>query len=359
MADTSRVLLERYGPQAQKGKPQLVPVSAVVLGGPGSGRTELAQRLCDDFECVLISPERAIESLLTDTATCALSVQINELLEKGRAIPKRHIVQALQHAMLSTRAQSHGFVLDGFPQTLDDVKVLEEVGIRPRSVFHLVGCATTDAATDQSSYAEAARWRTFDEHTPGILQWYTDEYDCVTELDGARSRWWLATEAAETIVEQLTCEHAYVAARLAEIPAPVNRVGYSRAEITEDLSDFGMYCPVHWLDHSELVCVDESDTQFTVLYMKRFYKLADKVGFSKFTANPEKYIEARLPTFLPVRKNAADVKMCFPKPIKWAGFCPVTYVANGRRYSAIQVGSNDFAVEYKSGFYVFVVSYSP
>lgn len=336
----------------------MVAVSVALLGGPGGGRTDLAKRLCQDLDCVHLNPEATVETLLADTPNCALAIQVREILETGGAIPDSLIVATLQQALLSAKAQSNGFVLDGFPQTLEHVKLLEEAGIRPRCVFQLVNGTDSGPVSDEWPDAGEARRRTYEENTPNVLKWYSDEFNCTTELDGSRSLWWLATRAAEVITEQLYCEQAFVGARLRGIPAPVSQVGFSTTEINKALSTLGLYCPVRLLDRQELVKSEAGDARFTVVFKDVFYKFADAEALSTFTRNPDKYISQSLPKHLPHLRSADDVRWAFPKPVKWGGFCPVTYAEQGRRFSALKQGSNDLAVEYTDGFYVFAVRIS-
>mmetsp|Transcript_29271 Transcript_29271/g.87728 ORF Transcript_29271/g.87728 Transcript_29271/m.87728 type:complete len:870 (+) Transcript_29271:79-2688(+) len=340
----------KYGPQATKGAPPVAPASVVLLGGPSTDRAALAERICQDLDLVRINPEATVEGLLAEGANSRLASKVRQLLEQGSAMPDELLVEALQRTLLSYKAQTHGYVLDGFPQTLEHVKLLEQAGIRPRSVFHLIDGA--GAKLDLDAFA-ALRQATFDENTPAILKWYGEEFDCVTELEGTRSLWWLATHVTKCITDQLACEHAYTSARLQGAPAPASRVGFSRSDVKAALSHQG-YCPVRLHDHGELMEGDTSDARHCVLYNGLFFKLGDAEAVSLFSRDPQKYVQARLPDDLPILRTAQDVRWAFPQPVMWGGFCPVTYNDNGRRYAALKQGSNDFAVEYKGGFYIFV-----
>ena len=168
---------------------------------------------------------------------------------------------------------------------------------------------------------------------------------CVTELDGTKSLWWLATRATEVVASQLAHEHVYTAARIADTPAPVHRSGFSRTKIREGLSHLKRYCAVTLVDSNELVTTEEDDTRFTVLYHDAFYPLSSAEAVAAFCADPAKYSAVTLPTKLPARRSAADVKAGFPKPVMWSGFCPVTYEQGGRTFDAIKAGIQDAAVE--------------
>lgn len=137
----------------------------------------------------------------------------------------------------------------------------------------------------------------------------------------------------------------YTAARIADMPAPVHRSGFSRTKIREGLSHLTRHCAVRLVDNNELVTTKEDDTRFTVLYHDAFYPLSSAEAVAAFCADPAKYSAATLPATLPAKRSAADVKAGFPKPVMWGGFCPVTYEQEGRTFDAIKSGSQDAAVE--------------
>ena len=57
-----------------------------------------------------------------------------------------------------------------------------------------------------------------------------------------------------------------------------------------------------------------------------------------FLEDPERYapVEPRkrppAPNLRPNRRTVAEVKAMFPKPIEFAGYCPVTYLDGAKRY---------------------------
>ena len=65
------------------------------------------------------------------------------------------------------------------------------------------------------------------------------------------------------------------------------------------------------------------------------------------------YLSIPLPTSLPVRRTAGEVKAAFPQQFEFQGFCVVTYVDGGSTYDSLVPGVPNLAVEFESQLYAF------
>lgn len=70
----------------------------------------------------------------------------------------------------------------------------------------------------------------------------------------------------------------------------------------------------------------------------QYYRMAGPKELELFLEDPEKYapLEPKKlpppPNRRPHRRTAAEVKALAPKPVEFAGYCPVTYLDGGKRF---------------------------
>jgi adenylate kinase len=108
----------------------------VLLGPPGSGKGTQSIPLANFFSILPLSTGDMLRSAIEKKTEIGLQVQ--SLIESGALIPDNDIVRLVTDRLLFEDA-SRGFVLDGFPRTLEQAKVfdsfLEEQGLCIDIVF--------------------------------------------------------------------------------------------------------------------------------------------------------------------------------------------------------------------------------
>ncbi|KAL8611092.1 hypothetical protein ACOMHN_064382 [Nucella lapillus] len=124
----------------------LQPLRAVILGPPASGKTTVIQQLCEFYKLHHIKIKDVIDEEMDSQQTKArradtedqdedddgqaqdaqeLLDQIAESKEQnGGRIEDQFVIQFLRDRLKSTPCQNQGFLLDGYPKTLDQAKEL-------------------------------------------------------------------------------------------------------------------------------------------------------------------------------------------------------------------------------------------
>jgi len=104
-----------------KGEPQ---VNAIILGAPGSGKGTYSSRLQTQLGLQVISMGDIFrESLKKETG---LGRKVKSYVEKGLLVPNDIVVDVLkQH--LSDVTDGKGFLLDGYPRTVQQAEILEKI----------------------------------------------------------------------------------------------------------------------------------------------------------------------------------------------------------------------------------------
>lgn len=94
----------------------------VLLGPPGSGKGTQTERLCKEFGFAHISTGDLLrESVRTGTP---LGIKAKKFMDAGDLVPDALVIELVK---LKLDKCPRGFVLDGFPRTLEQAKVLQKM----------------------------------------------------------------------------------------------------------------------------------------------------------------------------------------------------------------------------------------
>jgi adenylate kinase len=98
-------------------------LNLILLGPPGAGKGTQAERLQDDFQVPFISTGDMLRSNVK--AQTELGKEAQTYMRAGELVPDDLIV-AMAAARLGEEDARDGFILDGFPRTLEQAKALEK-----------------------------------------------------------------------------------------------------------------------------------------------------------------------------------------------------------------------------------------
>lgn len=94
----------------------------VLLGLPGAGKGTQAKRIAEKYHLTAISTGEMLREATKEKNTFGLRVQ--EYMNKGELVPDEWI-NSLVKSRLQEKDVENGFVLDSYPRTLQQAKVLE------------------------------------------------------------------------------------------------------------------------------------------------------------------------------------------------------------------------------------------
>lgn len=96
----------------------------VFLGPPGAGKGTIAQRLSESYDLLQISTG----DLLREEASkgTELGNRVKAIMEKGDYVDDSTVAELVQNK-LRELGNSKGFILDGFPRTQNQAKMLQEI----------------------------------------------------------------------------------------------------------------------------------------------------------------------------------------------------------------------------------------
>jgi adenylate kinase len=115
----------------------------LIMGPPGAGKGTQAQRVADRFGVPAISTGQVFRANVA--AGTPLGVEARRYMEAGEYVPD-DLTNALVRDRLGEADCAAGFLLDGYPRTLEQVKLLDSILDDLGVALDLVLVLTADAA---------------------------------------------------------------------------------------------------------------------------------------------------------------------------------------------------------------------
>jgi adenylate kinase len=98
-------------------------LNLILLGPPGAGKGTQAERLREDFELAYIATGDILRKAVADETE--LGKKAKEYMDKGELVPDHVIIGVILEEVEGDAAQD-GFLLDGFPRTVDQASALDD-----------------------------------------------------------------------------------------------------------------------------------------------------------------------------------------------------------------------------------------
>lgn len=95
----------------------------VFLGAPGAGKGTQATRVCEKYNIPHISTGDILRANIK--AGTALGVEAKSYIDKGLLVPDEVVIGLVKQRLQEADCQK-GFLLDGFPRTIEQAKALNE-----------------------------------------------------------------------------------------------------------------------------------------------------------------------------------------------------------------------------------------
>jgi adenylate kinase len=159
-------------------------VKVLLIGPPGSGKGTQGERLAAKLSIVHIAAGDLLRAEVT--AGTALGRSAAEIMQRGELVPDQVILSLLLPKVLEA-AQHNGYVLDGFPRSVDQAvearKLAEQADAGPEAVVYLdaprdelvrriLARAADQGRADDNEATVQNRLRVFDEATEPLVGYY-------------------------------------------------------------------------------------------------------------------------------------------------------------------------------------------
>ncbi|XP_069866381.1 adenylate kinase 9 isoform X2 [Dipodomys merriami] len=351
-----------------------VPVRIMIVGPPKSGKTTVAKRLVSEYGLKRLSIGEAMRGILNNFPQTELALMLNWHLHKGMTAPDELAIEALDVSMMESVCNTAGVVIDGYPVTAYQMKLLEDRSIIPMIIFEMdvpskeiFKRLILDKRSEQSlpyplhnsAQIIAIKNAKYKKNIIDIRKYYQEQHQNWYVIDGFHNKWWVWNEVLKNIQTVNTYMQTYMERIKEGKAACIDKLCITPQELVSRLGEFGQYCPVSLGESNELVdCSGTDSLELAAEFRGHYYKMSSKEKLNKFLENPELYVPPLAPhpllsdDMIPKRLTASELKSRFPKCADLQGYCPVTYKDGQQRYEALVPGNNEYAVEYREHIYI-------
>ena len=179
----------------------------LLIGAPGAGKGTQAERLSEHFGIAHISSGDLLRQHVKDQTT--IGQTIKSYVDAGDLVPDAVVMDMLRKPVVAA-AEAGGYVLDGFPRTVDQAKAAfetaRELGVEVQAAVHLDvpdeelirRLLARGRGSDDTEDVIAHRLQVFREMTVPLLDYYAGR-EWMFTVDGART----PDEVHEDIVGRL------------------------------------------------------------------------------------------------------------------------------------------------------------
>ncbi len=164
-------------------------IRLVIFGRQGAGKGTQCARLSEHYQITHVSTGDMLRGA-ADAGT-PFGLQAKEIMDLGELVPD-DVMIGLVNERLHEDDCSHGFLLDGFPRTLDQVDALDEL-LAPASVQLALNLDVPEDVVmermlargreDDTPDAIRKRLELYEAQTAPLLHWYSDR-DLALRIDG-------------------------------------------------------------------------------------------------------------------------------------------------------------------------------
>ena len=114
-------------------------IRLIILGAPGSGKGSQCKWIKEDYNVPHISTGVILRKNIAEETE--LGLKAKGFIDRGELVPDELVINLLKNRLEESDCKERGFLLDGFPRTIDQAKALDEYltenGIKVDKVINL------------------------------------------------------------------------------------------------------------------------------------------------------------------------------------------------------------------------------
>ena len=156
----------------------------LLIGAPGAGKGTQAERIAEHFGVVHISSGDLLRRHVADGT--AIGRAAKEYMDRGELVPNALVLDMLRKPVLAAAAAG-GYVLDGFPRTVEQAEsayeVAKDLGVavqlailldvkRETLVERLIARGKDSGRSDDNAEVIERRQQVYEEQTEPLLEYY-------------------------------------------------------------------------------------------------------------------------------------------------------------------------------------------
>jgi adenylate kinase len=152
----------------------MLGVRLLLIGAPGAGKGTQAERIAEHFHVAHISSGDLLRDHVSRETAIGRTAQ--EYMERGDLVPDEVVLDMLRKPV-TTAVAAGGYVLDGFPRTVEQAEaayaVAKDLGVAVQVAVHLA----VDSALLVERLVERGRQSGRTDDTPEVIKHRIDVYE--------------------------------------------------------------------------------------------------------------------------------------------------------------------------------------
>lgn len=166
----------------------------LMIGAPGAGKGTQALRLAERLDLTHISSGELLRKHIA--AQTALGRTVQEYVARGDLVPDKYVLDMLRKPIVAA-SQSGGYILDGFPRTVEQASIAyetaRELGVAVQVAIYLdvpheelvQRLLTRSRGSDDTREVIEHRLEVFEQMTLPMVDYYA-ERELLLRVEGAR-----------------------------------------------------------------------------------------------------------------------------------------------------------------------------
>jgi len=101
----------------------------LLMGAPGVGKGTYGKRLSKDWNMPVFSTGEYLRNMIKTDTTSALAKEVKDIMQSGKLIDDNTVFKIMERRLIHEEDKNaKGIILDGFPRTVDQAKMMEKLG---------------------------------------------------------------------------------------------------------------------------------------------------------------------------------------------------------------------------------------
>ena len=109
-------------------------MNMIFLGAPGAGKGTQAEVVCKELNIPAISTGNMLREAVKNSTEAGLKAK--SFMDAGELVPDEVVIGILKDRIAQPDAKN-GFILDGFPRTVEQAEALEKMGVEIDKVVEI------------------------------------------------------------------------------------------------------------------------------------------------------------------------------------------------------------------------------
>ena len=167
----------------------------IFLGPPGVGKGTQAKKVCEHYKIIHLSTGEILRKEISDKSE--VGNQAKTYIDNGNLVPDNVILRIIENRLKANDAQ-HGYLLDGFPRTINQAEGLQKIMLQLKHkinsvisltaneeelILRLIKRGKDSGRSDESPEIIRHRQKVYWTQTAPLLEYY-NEKKVLKKVDG-------------------------------------------------------------------------------------------------------------------------------------------------------------------------------